>query len=97
MCIHTIMLPKQIRSDASACACQEHAERAQGRERESEEEDWERDSMYVWDVTCPLVHAKIIQHPCQVQKHMYKRNGIQAVGRLREWDAEDLLSRFMCV
>ncbi len=31
---HTVMLPKQIRSDASACACQEHAECMLQRERE---------------------------------------------------------------
>lgn len=32
-CVHTIMLPKQIRSDASACECQEHAESALERVR----------------------------------------------------------------
>lgn len=34
MCAHTIMLLKQIRSDAFACACQEHAESTLERERE---------------------------------------------------------------
>lgn len=41
---HTTMLPKQIRSDASACACQEHA----AREREN-----------VRGVTCLLVQKHI--------------------------------------
>lgn len=33
MCAHTLTLLKQIRSDASACVCQEHAERTLERER----------------------------------------------------------------
>ena len=56
-------------------------QRAHWRERE---EACERDSMDVWGVTCPLVHAKILSLLCQVQKHIYKIIWIQAEWCLNE-------------
>lgn len=77
----TILLP----SKAEVTPPPVHARNMQRVRRRVREEDWERDTVSVQNVTCLPVHAKIIWCQSQAQKHI-KRNGIQAAPSPSEWD-----------
>lgn len=79
----TILLP----SKAEVTPPPVHARNMQRVRRRVREEDWERDTVSVQNVTCLPVHAKIIWCQSQAQKHI-KRNGIQAAPSPSEWILE---------
>ena len=87
---HTIITPKQIRSDTSACGCQEHVESTEDRERE---ELGERHNVYMG---CDMPGSVWQDHgvPTSSTKlhTQYKRNGIQEPRS--EGDMEERLSLF---